>query len=106
MSEQKSRGFVDLYEEPSEHEHEWQPRKYYYCECGEIAPSIQEMWERIKALEGAVELVNDLMPDQDAFLEYLIENEDIPIPGGGEYMDFVIEKTARLRHALKKLEEV
>ena len=59
MSEPKSRGFVDLYEEPSEHEHEWQPRKYYYCECGEIAPSIQEMWVRITALEGVVKAVKE-----------------------------------------------
>lgn len=49
----------------SEHIHDWLlegGRRYFYCECGETGPGIEDLWneridnqERIKALEGVVE---------------------------------------------------
>ena len=90
MSEQKSRGFVDLYEEPSEHEHGYQKKDgqgYCYCECGKTM-GIKELWEEYVENQTRIKRLERELIGQDWLT------------------DKAVEETKSLRERIKALEGV
>lgn len=87
----------------SEHECEYQlegDRRYYYCECGETGPGIEDLWKerienqsRIKALEGDIIEIDKTVNARISSLRRRI-TEDVLLTQG---------KEAKIRYAISEL---